>query len=219
MKFFLDTANLNEIREAASTGILDGVTTNPSLIAAEGNDFEEQLLKICAIADGPVSAEALSTDAAGMIPEGRHLAAIHPNIVVKCPFTLEGLKATRALSSEGIRVNVTLVFSAPQAIMAAKAGASFVSPFIGRLDDISQSGMSLIADIVTIFDNYDFDTEVLAASIRSPMHIVEAGRIGADICTIPYKVFIQVMKHPLTDIGIERFLRDWEKMATPPVRK
>lgn len=218
MKFFLDTANLDEIREAASTGILDGVTTNPSLIAAEGNAFEEQLLKICAIVDGPVSAEAVSRDADGMIAEGRHLAAIHPNIVVKCPFTLEGLKATRSLSSEGIGVNVTLVFSAPQAIMAAKAGARFVSPFIGRLDDISQTGMSLIADIVTIFDNYGYETEVLAASIRGPMHVVEAGRIGADICTIPYKVFLQLMKHPLTDLGIERFLKDWEKMADP-VRK
>lgn len=218
MKFFLDTANLDEIREAASTGILDGVTTNPSLIAAEGNEFEDQLLKICAIVDGPVSAEAVSRDAAGMVVEGRHLAAIHPNIVVKCPFTLDGLKATRTLSDEGIGVNVTLIFSAPQALMAAKAGARFVSPFIGRLDDISQTGMSLVADIVTIFDNYGFETEVLAASIRGPMHIVEAGRIGADICTVPYKVFLQVMKHPLTDIGIERFLKDWEKMADP-VRK
>jgi len=218
MKFFLDTANLDEIREAASTGVLDGVTTNPSLIAAEGNAFEDQLLKICAIVDGPVSAEAVSRDAGGMVREGRHLAAIHPNIVVKCPFTMEGLKATRALSGENIKVNVTLVFSAPQAIMAAKAGASFVSPFIGRLDDVSQTGMALVADIVTIFDNYDFDTEVLAASIRGPMHVVEAGRIGADICTLPYKVFMQLMKHPLTDIGIERFLKDWERMADP-VRK
>lgn len=218
MKFFLDTAKLDEIREAASTGILDGVTTNPSLIAAEGNEFEDQLLKICAIVDGPVSAEVVSRDADGMVSEGRHLSSIHPNIVVKCPFTLDGLKATRTLSTAGIGVNVTLVFSAPQAIMAAKAGARFVSPFIGRLDDISQAGMSLVADIVTIFDNYDFGTEVLAASIRGPMHVVEAARIGADICTLPHKVFVQLMKHPLTDIGLERFLKDWEKMADP-VRK
>ena len=215
MKFFLDTANLDEIREATSTGILDGITTNPSLIAKEGNSFEEQLLKICSIVDGPVSAEAVSRDAEGMVQEGRSLASIHANIVVKCPFTLEGLKATKALSDDNIRVNVTLIFSAPQAIMAAKAGAYFVSPFVGRLDDISQDGMSLIGDLVTIFDNYDFSTEVLVASIRSPMHLVAAARVGADICTLPYKVFLQLMKHPLTDIGIERFLKDWESMATP----
>ena len=215
MKFFLDTANLDEIREATSTGILDGITTNPSLIAKEGNSFEDQLLKICSIVDGPVSAEAVSRDAEGMVQEGRSLASIHPNIVVKCPFTLEGLKATKALSDDNIRVNVTLIFSVPQAIMAAKAGAYFVSPFVGRLDDISQDGMSLIGDIVTIFDNYDFSTEVLVASIRGPMHLVEAGRVGADICTLPYKVFLQLMKHPLTDIGIERFLKDWESMASP----
>ena len=215
MKFFLDTANLDEIREAASTGILDGITTNPSLIAKEGNDFEDQLLKICSIVDGPVSAEAVRPDAEGMVGEGRNLARVHPNIVVKCPFTMEGLKATKTLSDENIKVNVTLVFSAPQAIMASKAGACFVSPFVGRLDDISQDGMSLVADIVTIFDNYDYSTEVLTASIRGPMHIVAAGRIGADICTMPYKVFVQLMKHPLTDIGIERFLKDWEKMAVP----
>ena len=215
MKFFLDTANLDEIREATSTGILDGITTNPSLIAKEGNSFEDQLLKICSIVDGPVSAEAVSRDAEGMVQEGRSLASIHANIVVKCPFTLEGLKATKALSDDNIRVNVTLIFSAPQAIMAAKAGAYFVSPFVGRLDDISQDGMSLIGDLVTIFDNYDFSTEVLVASIRSPMHLVAAARVGADICTLPYKVFLQLMKHPLTDIGIERFLKDWESMAAP----
>ena len=215
MKFFLDTANLDEIREATSTGILDGITTNPSLIAKEGNSFKDQLLKICSIVDGPVSAEAVSRDAEGMVQEGRSLASIHANIVVKCPFTLEGLKATKALSDDNIRVNVTLIFSAPQAIMAAKAGAYFVSPFVGRLDDISQDGMSLIGDLVTIFDNYDFSTEVLVASIRSPMHLVAAARVGADICTLPYKVFLQLMKHPLTDIGIERFLKDWESMAAP----
>jgi len=214
MKFFLDTANLDEIREATSTGILDGITTNPSLIAREGNSFEDQLLKICSIVDGPVSAEVVSRDAGGMVQEGRSLASIHPNIVVKCPSTLDGLKATKALSDDNIRVNVTLIFSAPQAIMAARAGAYFVSPFVGRLDDISQDGMALIGDIVTIFDNYDFSTEVLVASIRSSMHLVEAGRVGADICTLPYKVFIQLMKHPLTDIGIERFLKDWENMPT-----
>ena len=215
MKFFLDTANLDEIREAASTGILDGVTTNPSLIANEGNDFEDQLLKICSVVDGPVSAEAVSLEAEGMVEEGRSLARVHPNIVVKFPFTMEGLKATKTLSDENIGVNVTLVFSAPQAIMAAKAGARFVSPFVGRLDDISQEGMSLIADIVTIFDNYDYSTEVLTASIRSPMHLVQAARLGADVCTIPFKVFVQLMKHPLTDMGIERFLKDWEKMQVP----
>ena len=215
MKFFLDTANLGEIREAASTGILDGVTTNPSLIAKEGNDFEDQLLKICSIVDGPVSAEVVSLEAEGMIAEGRSLAAVHPNIVVKCPFTLEGLKATKKLSDENIGINVTLIFSAPQAIMAAKAGARFVSPFVGRLDDISQEGMSLIADIVTIFDNYDYSAEVLTASIRSPMHIVEAARLGADVCTLPFKVFLQLMKHPLTDSGLARFLKDWEKMQVP----
>ena len=215
MKFFLDTANLDEIREAASTGILDGVTTNPSLIANEGNDFEDQLLKICSVVDGPVSAEAVSLEAEGMVEEGRSLARVHPNIVVKFPFTMEGLKATKTLSDENIGVNVTLVFSAPQAIMAAKAGARFVSPFVGRLDDISQEGMSLIADIVTIFDNYDYSTEVLTASIRSPMHLVQAARLGADVCTMPFKVFVQLMKHPLTDMGIERFLKDWEKMQVP----
>ena len=215
MKFFLDTANLDEIREAASTGILDGVTTNPSLIAREGNDFEDQLIKICSIVDGPVSAEVVSLDAEGMVAEGRNLAAVHPNVVVKCPSTLEGLKATKKLSDENIRVNVTLIFSAPQAIMAAKAGASFVSPFVGRLDDISQEGMSLVADIVTIFDNYDYSTEVLTASIRGPMQIVEAARLGADICTLPFKVFLQLMKHPLTDSGLQQFLKDWEKMQVP----
>ena len=215
MKFFLDTANLGEIREAASTGILDGVTTNPSLIAKEGNDFEDQLLKICSIVDGPVSAEVVSLEAEGMIAEGRSLAAVHPNIVVKCPFTLEGLKATKKMSDENIGINVTLIFSAPQAIMAAKAGARFVSPFVGRLDDISQEGMSLIADIVTIFDNYDYSTEVLTASIRSPMHIVEAARLGADVCTLPFKVFLRLMKHPLTDSGLAQFLKDWEKMQVP----
>jgi transaldolase len=212
MKFFLDTANLDEIRDVASTGLLDGVTTNPSLISKEGNVFEDQLLKICSIVNGPVSAETVSPDASGMVDEGRHLAKLHPNIVVKCPMTKEGLKATKTLSEERIRVNVTLVFSAPQAIMAAKAGAYFVSPFVGRLDDIGQRGMDLIQDIVTIFNNYEFKTEILVASIRNPGHVVEAGLVGADICTMPAKVFDQLMKHPLTDNGVAQFLKDWQKV-------
>jgi transaldolase len=212
MKFFLDTANLNEIRDAASTGILDGITTNPTLISKEGNVFEDQLLKICSIVNGPVSAETVSPASAGMIEEGRHLAKLHQNIVVKCPMTKEGLKATKVLSDEGIHVNVTLVFSAPQAIMAAKAGAYFVSPFVGRLDDIGENGMDLIRDIVTIFNNYEFKTEVLVASIRNPVHVVQAGLMGADICTMPAKVFDQLMKHPLTDKGVEQFLKDWAKV-------
>ncbi len=212
MKFFLDTANLNEIKEAAATGILDGITTNPTLISKEGNAFEDQLLKICAIVNGPISAETVSPDAAGMVEEGRHLAKLHQNIVVKCPMTREGLKATKTLSDEGIRVNVTLVFSAPQAILAAKAGAYFVSPFVGRLDDIGQDGMGLIRDVVQIYNNYEFKTEVLVASVRHPIHVVQAGLIGADICTLPAKVFEQMLKHPLTDRGVEQFLKDWEKV-------
>jgi len=214
MKFFLDTANIDEIRDAAGTGVLDGVTTNPTLISKEGNTFEDQLLKICSIVDGPVSAETVSRDAAGMVDEGRRLAKLHRNIVVKCPMTKEGLKATKRLSEEGIRVNVTLVFSAPQAILAAKAGAYFASPFVGRLDDIGQDGMGLIRDIVTIFGNYDFKTEVLVASVRNPIHVVQAGLMGADICTLPAKVFDQLLKHPLTDRGVEQFLKDWEKVPS-----
>ena len=212
MKFFLDTANIEEIRDVASTGILDGITTNPTLISKEGNTFEDQLLKICSIVNGPVSAETVSRDAAGMVDEGRHLAKLHPNIVVKCPMTKEGLKATKTLSDERIRVNVTLVFSAPQAIMAAKAGAHFVSPFVGRLDDIGENGMELIQTIVSIFNNYEFKAEVLVASIRNPIHVIQAGLMGADICTIPAKVFDQLLKHPLTDKGVEQFLKDWEKV-------
>jgi transaldolase len=212
MKFFLDTANINEIRDAASTGILDGITTNPTLISKEGNPFEEQLLKICSIVDGPVSAETVSLDAKGMVEEGRHLAKLHRNIVIKCPMTKEGLKATKMLSDEGIRVNVTLIFSAPQALMAAKAGAFFVSPFVGRLDDMGQDGMLLIKDIVAIFNNYDFKTEVLVASVRHPNHVIQAGILGADICTLPAKVFDLMLKHPLTDRGVEQFLKDWEKV-------
>ena len=216
MKFFLDTANIEEIRDAASTGVLDGITTNPTLISKEGNTFEDQLLKICSLVNGPVSAETVSRDAAGMVEEGRLLSKLHPNIVVKCPMTKEGLKATKQLTEEHVRVNVTLVFSAPQAIMAAKAGAYFVSPFVGRLDDIGESGMEVVRDIVTIFNNYEFKTQVLVASIRNPVHVVHAGLYGADICTMPAKVFDQLLKHPLTDKGVEQFLKDWEKV---PVMK
>jgi transaldolase len=214
MKFFLDTANINEIREVASTGILDGITTNPTLISREGNPFEEQLLKICALVNGPVSAETVSLDAAGMVDEGRHLAQLHKNIVVKCPMTREGLKATKMLSDEGIRVNVTLIFSAPQALLAAKAGAYFISPFVGRLDDIGQDGMEVIRDIIAILQNYDYQAEVLVASVRTPGHVVQAGKLGADICTLPAKVFEMLLKHPLTDRGVEQFLKDWEKVPT-----
>src|SRR5256885_11264678 len=212
MKFFLDTANLEEIRDAASTGVLDGITTNPTLISKEGNSFEDQLLKICALVNGPVSAETVSRDAAGMVEEGRHLAKLHPNIVVKCPMTKEGLKATKMLTDEHIRVNVTLVFSAPQAIMAAKAGAYFVSPFVGRLDDVGENGMELIHDIVTIFNNYEFKTEVLVASVRNPIHIVKAGLFWADICPMPAKVFAQLRKNPLPDKGVENFCKHGEKV-------
>lgn len=212
MKFFIDTANLNEIREAKDMGMLDGVTTNPSLVAKEGNvDFKQHIAAICEITQGPVSAEVTSLDVEGMLREGREYARIAPNVVIKCPLTTDGLKATRALSDEGTKVNVTLCFSAAQAILAAKAGASFISPFLGRLDDIGQNGLSLLAEIVEIYDNYDWETEVLAASIRHPIHVVEAARMGADICTMPFKVIEQLVKHPLTDKGIEGFLADWKK--------
>lgn len=210
MKFFIDTASLGEIREAASLGILDGVTTNPSLIAKEGSvDFREHIRTICELVNGPVSAEVIGTDLATMLREGRENAKIHPNVYVKVPCTADGLKACRALSNEGIHVNVTLVFSAPQAIMAAKAGATLVSPFIGRLDDIGHSGIDLIGELVEIFDNYDFDTEILVASIRNPLHVIEAARMGADIATMPFSVITQMLKHPLTDIGNKRFIEDW----------
>ena len=211
MKIFLDTASLKEIRDGAALGVIDGVTTNPSLLAKEAGDPEEILLEICKTVDGPISAEVVATDAEGMLREGRHWAGLHKNIVVKCPCTLEGLKATRVLSGESIRVNMTLVFSPAQALLAAKAGARFVSPFVGRLDDIATPGMELVADIVQIFDNYDFDCEVLAASLRGPMHVVEAAKVGAHIGTMPYGVFTALLKHPLTDIGLKRFLEDWEK--------
>jgi transaldolase len=211
MKFFLDTASLKEIREAASLGVLDGVTTNPSLLAKESGEPEEILLEICKTVDGPISAEVVATDAEGMVREGRHWASLHENIVVKCPCTAEGLRATRTISSEGRRVNMTLVFSPSQALLAAKAGASFVSPFVGRLDDISTPGMELVKDIVEIYRNYSFRCEVLAASLRHPLHVVEAARAGAHIGTMPMSVFQGLVKHPLTDIGLKRFLDDWEK--------
>jgi transaldolase len=212
MKFFLDTANLNEIREAAALGIADGVTTNPSLIAKEGNvEFKQHIGAICELVQGPVSAEVTSTDTDGMLREGREYAKIAPNVVIKCPLTREGLKATRVLSGEGIKVNVTLCFSAAQAIVAAKAGASFISPFLGRLDDIGENGLVLLQDIIDIYRNYDWKTEVLAASIRHPIHVIEAARMGADIATMPFKVIDQLFNHPLTDKGQAQFLADWHK--------
>lgn len=213
MKFFLDTANIDEIKQAASMGILDGVTTNPSLVAKEkGGKFKDMLLTICEIVNGPVNAEVVSTNFDGMMKEARELAKLHPNIYVKIPMIREGLKAVKACTSEGIRTNVTLCFSATQALMAAKAGASFISPFVGRVDDISGVGMEIIQDIRTIYDNYGFKTEILAASLRHPVHVLEAALIGADIATMPYKVFDQLFNHPLTDIGLKNFLADWEKV-------
>lgn len=212
MKFFLDTANLNEIREAATLGIADGVTTNPSLIAKEGDvDFKEHIAAICKIVSGPVSAEVTSEDTEGMIREGREYAAIAKNVVVKCPLTRAGLTATHQLDSEGIKVNVTLCFSSAQAILAAKAGASFISPFLGRLDDIGENGLLLLGDIIEIYRNYEWKTEVLAASIRHPIHAIEAARMGADIATMPLKVIDQMFNHPLTDKGQAQFLADWRK--------
>ncbi len=212
MKFFIDTANLDEIRKAADLGLADGVTTNPSLIAKENCAFEDRIREICSIVDGPVSAEVISTDVDGMLKEARKLAEIASNIVVKIPMTTDGLKATKKLAGEGIKINVTLVFSPLQALLTAKAGASYASPFIGRLDDISHEGMNLVEDIVQIFDNYAFDTEIIVASIRHPIHVLDAAKIGADIATIPYKVIAQLASHPLTDIGLEKFLADWEKV-------
>jgi len=212
MKFFIDTANLDEIKEANELGLIDGVTTNPSLVAKEGNvDFKEHIAKICSMVKGDVSAEVTALDTAGMLEQGREYAKIASNVVVKCPLTLDGLKATRILTEEGTGVNVTLCFSAAQALLAAKAGAKYISPFIGRLDDVATNGMQLIQDIVTIYDNYGFGTEVLAASIRHPMHIVNCALAGADVATIPFKVIQQLVKHPLTDKGLEGFLSDWKK--------
>ncbi|MCP9455816.1 MAG: fructose-6-phosphate aldolase [Nitrospira sp.] len=210
MLFFLDTANVKEIHEANSLGILDGVTTNPSLVVKEGRSFKEMLQEICAIVNGPISAEVLSVEADAMVKEGKELAKIHPNIVVKCPLTPDGIKATKQLSSEGIRVNVTLCFSPTQAILAAKAGAWCVSPFVGRLDDVSSNGMELIRQIVTIYKNYDYKTLVLVASVRHPQHVVESALAGGHICTMPYSVFQALFKHPLTDVGLKKFLDDWK---------
>jgi transaldolase len=212
MKFFIDTANLDEIRECTELGMIDGVTTNPSLVAKEGDvDFKTHLAKICEIVKGDVSAEVTALDTEGMLNEGREYAKVAPNVVIKCPLTIDGLKATRRFREEGTKVNVTLCFSAAQAILAAKAGANYISPFIGRLDDIATDGMQLIRDIVQIYDNYGFATEVLAASIRHPMHIVDCALAGADVATIPFKVIQQLVKHPLTDKGLDAFLSDWKK--------
>ncbi len=212
MKFFLDTANLEEIREAASLGILDGVTTNPTLIAKEQANLKKRIVEICQIVNGPVSAEVVATDTEEMCREGRELARLHPNVVVKIPMLRDGMKAVKRLGEEGIRTNVTLCFSAPQALLAAKAGASFISPFLGRLDDISHVGMDLIRDITLIYRNYSFKTQLLAASLRHPLHVVEAAKAGAHIATLPSKVLDQLFKHPLTDRGLANFLKDWEKV-------
>lgn len=212
MKIFIDTASVAEIRKASELGVVDGVTTNPSLMAKENREPVELLKEICSIIDGPVSAEAVSLDADGMVKEGRELSAIHKNIVIKIPMTEEGLRAVKRLSAENIKTNVTLVFSSMQALLAAKAGATYVSPFVGRLDDISHVGMDLVGDILQIYENYAFSTEIIVASIRNPIHVVDAAKMGAHVATIPYSVISQLTKHPLTDIGIEKFLKDWEKV-------
>jgi transaldolase len=216
MKFFIDTANLDEIREAKELGMIDGVTTNPSLVAKEGcknrEDFKKLVYEICEVVQGPVSAEVVSTDVDGMVREARELAEIHQHVVVKIPMITDGLKATRQLAEAGIKTNVTLVFSPLQALLAAKAGATYVSPFIGRLDDISQTGMELVAQILEIYQNYIFETEVLVASVRNPLHVLEAAQMGADVATIPFKVIAQLAKHPLTDVGMKQFLDDWKKV-------
>lgn len=212
MKLFIDTANIDEIKQAKSLGLIDGVTTNPTLIAKEGKEFRHLVKEICDLIDGPISVEAVSTHAPEMVREARELAKLHPNLVIKIPMTREGLVATTQLSTEGIRVNLTLIFSPTQALLAAKAGASYASPFVGRLDDISHWGMDLVEQILTIYDNYNFATEVIVASVRNPLHVLEAALMGADIATIPYKVIEQLVNHPLTDGGVERFLRDWQQV-------
>jgi transaldolase len=212
MKFFIDTASVEEIRKAADMGLIDGVTTNPSLIAKTGKPFREVIDEICSIVDGPISAEAVSLDTEGLVREAHELASIHKNIVVKVPLTFEGLKAVKRLSEDDVRTNVTLCFSPSQSLLAAKAGASYISPFVGRLDDVSHDGMELISQIRTMYDNYGFETEIIVASIRVPNHVVEAALMGADIATIPFAVIEKLVKHPLTDVGIERFLADWEKV-------
>lgn len=211
MKFFIDTAEVAEIKAACELGLVDGVTTNPSLIAKSGRDFREVIKEITQLVDGPISAEVIALDAPGMLAEGRELAKMHPNIVIKVPMTGEGLKATGVFAAEGIRTNVTLIFSPLQALLAAKAGASYVSPFVGRLDDVGHDGIEGVEQIKTIFDNYGYGTEIIVASVRSPLHVLNAALVGADICTIPYSVITQLAKHPLTDIGIEKFLADWQK--------
>lgn len=212
MKFFIDTANIGEIKEAASLGVLDGVTTNPSLVAKEGKDFRKLLDEILAVVDGPVSAEVISTDYNGILKEAKELAAIHKNIVIKVPLLKEGLKAVKTLSEQGTKTNVTLCFSPMQALLAAKAGATYISPFVGRLDDISHNGMDLIAQIVQIYKNYGFQTQVLVASIRHPLHLLDAALMGADVATMPFNVITKLFNHPLTDIGLENFLKDWKKL-------
>lgn len=212
MKFFIDTADVKEIAAAGELGLVDGVTTNPSLVAKSGRDFHDVLKEIIGLVDGPISAEVVATDAAGMVREGEELARLDPDkIVIKLPLTEEGLKATQALTRKGLKTNVTLIFSPLQALLAAKAGATYVSPFVGRLDDIGHDGMEIVDQIRTIFDNYGYGTEIIVASVRSPQHVLQAGLIGADICTIPYSVMLQLAKHPLTDIGLEKFLADWQK--------
>jgi len=213
MKFFIDTANIDEIKKANELGMVDGVTTNPSLVAKEGREFKGLIKEICGIVDGPVSAEVVSLDAEGMVKEARELANLADNIVVKIPMLEEGLKAVKTLAQEEINTNVTLCFSPIQALMAAKAGAAYISPFVGRLDDISQIGMELVEEIITIYDNYGFETEVIVASVRNPTHVLDAALMGADIATIPFKVIQQLTKHPLTDIGVEKFLADWKKQG------
>jgi transaldolase len=213
MKIFIDTANIEQIKEVNSWGILDGVTTNPSLVAKENKDFSTLVKEICAIVDGPISVEAVSITAKDIVPEARKIAAGNKNIVVKIPMTEEGLKATKILASEGIKINMTLIFSANQALLAAKAGARYVSPFVGRLDDIGQNGMDLIAEIMDILENYEFDCEIIVASVRDPIHVTEAARLGAHVATIPYDVLKKMFKHPLTDAGIDKFLKDWEKVS------
>lgn len=209
MRFFLDTANVEHIKEANEMGVICGVTTNPSLVAKEGRDFNEVIKEITGIVDGPISGEVVSEDASGMIKEGREIAAIHKNMIVKIPMTVEGLKATKVLSSEGIKTNVTLIFSATQALLAANAGATYVSPFLGRIDDISMIGMDLVRDIAEIFEMHGIETEIIAASVRNPIHVIEAAKAGADIATIPYSLVLQMVKHPLTDQGLEKFKADW----------
>ncbi len=213
MKFFIDTANIEEIKKANDLGVLDGVTTNPTLVSNEGREFKELIKEICGIVDGPVNAEVVSTNAEGMVNEARELAKLADNIVVKIPLIEEGLKAVKELAGEGIKTNVTLCFSSTQALIAAKAGAAYISPFVGRLDDISNRGMDLVEQIMVIYENYGFETEIIVASIRNPVHVVDAALMGADIATMPYMVIKQVIKHPLTDIGLEKFLADWKKMG------